>query len=198
VAIAELIFMFQIEDTIVSLDVLEENFFCDLDACKGICCVEGNSGAPVEREELSLLNEVLPVIWDDLSPEAQEIINKQGVTYIDVEGEYVTSIVDGKDCVFTCYDDKGTCMCAIEKAYKKGLTDFYKPVSCHLYPIRVAKYKEFRAVNYHRWSVCKAATVLGKSKNVKVYQFLKEPLIRKFGKDWYEQLCSAANYNNNL
>jgi len=190
--------MFQIKDTIVSLDVLEEDFFCDLDACKGICCVEGNSGAPVERDELPLLNEVLPVIWNDLSPEAQKIIKKQGVAYIDVEGEYVTSIVDGKDCVFTCYDDKGTCMCAIEKAYREGLTDFYKPVSCHLYPIRVAKYKDFKAVNYHRWSICKAATIVGKSKNIKIYQFLKEPLIRKFGEEWYEQLCLAANYNNNL
>ncbi len=197
-AIAKLIFMFQIKDTIVSLDVLEEDFFCDLDTCKGICCVEGESGAPVEKEELSLLNEVLPVIWEDLSPEAQAIINKQGVAYIDEDGEYVTSIVDGKDCVFTCYDDNGTCMCAIEKAYRNGLTDFYKPVSCHLYPIRVAKYKDFKAVNYHRWSVCKAATILGKSRNIKVYQFLQEPLIRKFGKEWYEQLCSAANYNNNL
>ena len=190
--------MFQINDTIVSLDVLEEDFFCDLDACKGICCVEGTAGAPVEQEELSLLNEVLPVIWDDLSPEAQEVINKQGVAYMDVDGEYVTSIVDGKDCVFTCYDDKGICMCAIEKAYRNGLTNFYKPVSCHLYPVRVAKYKNFRAVNYHRWNVCKAATIAGKSKNIKVYQFLKKPLIRKFGEEWYEQLCSAANYNNNL
>ncbi len=190
--------MFQIQDTIVSLDVIEEDFFCDLDACKGICCVEGDAGAPVEKEELSLLNEVLPVIWNDLSPQAQEVINKQGVAYIDVDGEYVTSIIDGKDCVFTCYDDKGTCMCAIEKAYRNGLTDFYKPVSCHLYPIRVARYKEFKAVNYHRWSVCKAATLLGKSKDIKVYQFLKEPLIRKFGEEWYEQLCSAANYNKSL
>ena len=190
--------MFQIEDTIVSLDILEEDFFCDLNACKGLCCIEGNSGAPVEREELPLLKEVLPFIWDDLSPKAQEIINKQGTTYIDIEGEYVTSIVDGKDCVFTCYDNKGNCMCAIEKAYRKGLTGFYKPVSCHLYPIRVAKFKEFKAVNFHRWDICKAATISGKSRNVKIYQFLKEPLIRKFGKKWYEQLCSAANYNNNL
>jgi len=187
--------MFQIKDTIVSLDVLEEDFFCNLDACKGMCCIEGESGAPVEREELLLLNKILPVIWDDLSSEAQAIINKQGVAYIDEDGEYVTSIVNGKDCVFTCYDDKGTCMCAIEKAYRNGLTDFYKPVSCHLYPIRVAKYKDFKAVNYHRWSVCKAATILGKLKNVKIYQFLKVPLTRKFGEEWYEQLCSAANYN---
>lgn len=186
--------MIQIEDTIVSLNVVEETFFCDLDSCKGICCVEGDAGAPLEREELSLLNEVLPLVWDDLSPEAQDIIDKQGVAYIDEDGEYVTSIVNGKDCVFTCYDDNGTCMCSIEKAYRNGLTDFYKPISCHLYPIRVANYKKFKAVNYHRWNVCKAATILGKSRNIKVYQFLKEPLIRKFGEDWYKQLEMAAEY----
>ena len=190
--------MIQIEDTIISLDVIEETFLCSLDACKGICCVEGDAGAPVEREELPLLNEVLPVVWDDLSVQAQAVIDKQGVAYIDTDGEYVTSIVDGKDCVFTYYDSDGTCMCAIEKAYKNGLTDFYKPISCHLYPIRVAKYKEFTAVNYHRWNVCKAATIFGKEKNVKIYQFLKEPLVRKFGEEWYEQLCSIANYKNNL
>jgi hypothetical protein len=190
--------MFQIGDTVVSRDVIEEDFFCELNACKGICCVEGDAGAPVENDELPLLNKILPIVWDDLSPAAQAIIKKQGVAYIDDDGEYVTSIVDGKDCVFTCYDERGNCLCAIEKAYRKGLTDFYKPVSCHLYPIRVAGYKDFKAVNYHHWDICKAATTLGKSKSIKIYQFLKEPLIRKFGEEWYEQLCLAADYNENL
>ncbi|GHT49371.1 hypothetical protein FACS189440_15020 [Bacteroidia bacterium] len=184
--------MLQILDTIISLDVLEEFFLCDLSACKGICCVEGDSGAPVEEDEIAQLEKVLPVIWNDLSPKAQEVINKQGVVYLDEEGEFVTSIVKGEDCVFTCYDENGYCKCAIEKACREGKTDFYKPVSCHLYPVRVAKYKGFRAVNYHRWNVCQAATILGKKENVKVYQFLKEPLIRKFGEEWYGHLCQAA------
>jgi hypothetical protein len=184
--------MIQIEDTIISMDVIEEMFLCDLSVCKGICCVEGESGAPLENEELALLREVLPHIWDDLSPEAQEVIKKQGVAYLDEDNEYVTSIVNGKDCVFTYYD-AGICKCAIEKAYRENKVSFYKPVSCHLYPVRVAKYKGFRAVNYHRGSVCQAAVKLGKSKTVKVYQFLKEPLIHKFGEEWYAQLCEVAN-----
>ena len=188
--------MLQIEDTIVSLDLLEECFLCDLSVCKGICCVEGDAGAPVEEEEIEELKAVLPLIWDDLSPKSQEIIKKQGVVYLDEDGEYVTSIVDGRDCVFTCYDEKGTCKCAIEKAYREGKTNFYKPISCHLYPVRVARYKGFRAVNYHRWSVCQCAQVLGKQENLKVFQFLKEPLIRKFGEDWYKHLCQAAKELN--
>ncbi len=189
--------MIQIDDTIISLDVIEETFLCDLNACKGTCCVEGDSGAPVEKEELPLLEKVLPIVWNDLSAQAQEIIHKQGVAYIDEDGEYVTSIVNGKDCVFTCYDTDEICKCAIEKAFREGKTDFYKPVSCHLYPIRVARYKDFQAVNYHRWSVCKAATILGKTQGVKIYQFLKEPLIRKFGEEWYEQLSYAADSVSN-
>jgi hypothetical protein len=180
--------MIQIQDTLVSLDILEESFICNLAVCRGICCVEGESGAPVEEDEVTLLEEALPSVWDDLSPRAQEVINKQGVVYLDREGEFVTSIVEGEDCVFTCYDENGYCKCALEKAYREGKTDFYKPVSCHLYPVRVAKYQGFRAVNYHRWEVCRAAVQLGRKKGEKVFRFLKEPLIRKFGEEWYRQL----------
>ena len=184
--------MIQIQDTIVSFDILEEYFVCDLSVCKGICCVEGNSGAPVEESEIECLEKALPVIWDDLLPEAKKVIEEQGLIYRDIEGEYVTSIVDGADCVFTCYEENGYCKCAIEKAFREGKIDFYKPISCHLYPIRVARYKGFRAVNYHRWQVCRAAVTSGKKQGVKVYQFLKEPLIRKFGEEWYSQLTIAA------
>jgi hypothetical protein len=180
--------MILIQDTIISPDVLEEYFQCDLSVCKGNCCVEGESGAPVEQDEVIRLEEVLPFIWSDLSVQSKAVIEKQGVVYIDEDGEYVTSLVEGKDCVFTCYDENRYCKCAIEKAFREGKTDFYKPVSCHLYPVRVAQYKGFRAVNYHRWSVCEAARILGKKNNVKVYQFLKEPLIRKFGEEWYGEL----------
>ena len=129
--------MIQIDNTLVSLDVLERQFLCDLSHCKGVCCVEGDSGAPLLEEEVGELEKALPVIWDDLAPKAREIIKKQGVAYIDEEGDLVTSIVNGKDCVFTCYDADGTCKCAVEKAYREGKLSFYKPVSCHLYPIRV-------------------------------------------------------------
>ena len=184
--------MFQIDDTLVSLDVVERCFLCDLAHCKGQCCVEGDSGAPLEEAELPKLQAVLPLIWDDLSPEAQAIIKKQGVAYIDEEGDLVTSIVNGKDCVFTCYDADGVCKCAIEKAYRAGKTDFYKPVSCHLYPVRITQYRDFQAVNYHRWEVCKAAELLGEREKLPVYRFLKEPLIRKFGQEWYEALDECA------
>lgn len=185
--------MIEIDDTIVSLDIIEDFFLCDLAKCKGECCVEGDSGAPLEKDELAKLEAVLPEVWNDLSSKAQDIINRQGVAYVDTDGDIVTSIVDGKDCVFTCYDNQGTCKCAIEKAYREGRVNFYKPVSCHLYPIRVTQYRDFRAVNYHKWSVCKAASILGKKENLRIYQFLKEPLIRKFGESWYQALETCAS-----
>lgn len=184
--------MIQIDDVVISLDVLREKFICNLAACKGSCCIEGDAGAPVELDEVAKLEEVLPVIWEQLSPEARAVIDRQGVVYTDEEGDLVTSIVNNKDCVFTAYDEKGCCYCAIEKAYREGKTDFYKPVSCHLYPIRVENFGPYKAVNYHRWDICKAAVLLGKKQGVAVYQFLKEPLIRKFGEAWYAELEDAV------
>lgn len=184
--------MVQIDDVVISLDVFTQKFICNLDACKGECCIEGDAGAPVEEDEVTELEKVLPIVWDALSPEAKAVIDQQGVCYRDSDGDLVTSIVNGKDCVFTCYDERGYCYCAIEKAYREGRVDFYKPVSCHLYPIRVGSYGPYRAVNYHRWDVCKAAVILGRKENVPVYKFLKEPLIRKFGKDWYAELELVA------
>lgn len=184
--------MIQIDDTLVSLDVIEAHFLCDLSKCKGECCIDGDSGAPLEKGEIAELEKALPIIWADLSPEAQTIIKKQGVAYIDCEGDIVTSIVNNKNCVFTYYEADGTCKCAIEKAYRAGKLSFYKPVSCHLYPIRVTEYKSFKAVNYHRWKICKAAEILGKKEKLPVYKFLKEPLIRKFGKDWFQSLEEIA------
>lgn len=184
--------MIQIGDVVVSLDVLKEKFLCNLDACKGACCIEGDAGAPVELDEIEKLEEVLPIIWEELAPEAREVIDKQGVVYTDQEGDLVTSIVHNKDCVFTCYDERGCCYCAIEKAYREGKTDFYKPVSCHLYPISVGDYGPYKAVNYNRWDVCKAAVLLGQKENLPVYKFLKEPLIRKFGEEWYAELAEVT------
>lgn len=184
--------MFQIGDAIVASDIIEENFLCDLSVCMGECCVEGDAGAPLEEDEVKIIEDLLSEVWDDLSPAAQAVIKEQGVAYRDHDGDMVTSIVNGKDCVFTYYDEKGICKCAIEKAYREGRTNFYKPISCHLYPIRLQKYKDFTAVNYHRWSICKAAVLLGKKEGLKVYEFLKEPLIRRFGEDWYNELVLVA------
>jgi hypothetical protein len=180
--------MLQIDDTIISLDLLDEKFVCDLNSCKGICCIEGDDGAPLEAEEVGIIEELLPIIWNDLTEVSKQVIRKQGISYIDDDGEPVTSIVNGAECVFTYTDSEGICKCAIEKAYREGKTDFYKPISCHLYPVRLQKYEEYTAVNYHRWSVCNCARKLGGKLQVPVYQFLKEPLIRKFGIEWFEQL----------
>jgi hypothetical protein len=184
--------MLQIQDTLISLDLIEQQFCCNLTHCRGICCVEGDSGAPVELDEVLKLESALPDVWDDLSEEAKKIIREQGVVYADKDGELVTSIVNGKDCVFTCYDEKGTCLCAVEKAWREGKINFMKPVSCHLYPIRVKKFPDFTAVNYQEWSICSGARLYGQQIGLPVYQFLKEPLIRKFGQEWYEELCIAA------
>ena len=180
--------MLQIDDTIISLDLLDELFVCDLATCKGSCCIEGDDGAPLEEDEVRIIENILPIIWDDLTEKSKAVIKKQGVSYIDEDGEPVTSIVNGDECVFTYTDENGQCKCAIEKAYREGKTDFYKPISCHLYPVRLQKYDDYTAVNYHWWSVCNCARKLGGKLDVPVYQFLKEPLIRKFGKDWFEQL----------
>lgn len=184
--------MIQIDDTIISMDCLSEKFCCDLEACKGACCIEGDAGAPVELDEVAELEEALPKVWNELSASAQAVIDRQGVVYTDRDGDLVTSIVNGKDCVFTCYDDKGNCFCALEKAYREWRSKFYKPASCHLYPIRLKKIGDMTALNYHRWDVCRMAVEKGKQLNLPVYRFLKEPLIRRFGEAWYEELEKAV------
>ena len=180
--------MIQIGDTVISLDLIERFFCCDLMSCKGDCCIEGDAGAPLEKGEFKKLRRILPVVWDDLSPQAKAVINRQGVGYIDSENDIVTSIVNGKNCVFTCYDANGICKCAIEKAYCEGRTDFLKPVSCRLYPVRVKRYKDYYAVNYDRYKVCRNAEANGEQKSLRVYQFLRESLIFRFGEDWYHIL----------
>jgi hypothetical protein len=182
--------MFQIGDTLVSQELAERFFCCNLNACLGACCIEGDAGAPVTDEEYVKLKQILPIIWNDLLPRAQDEIKEHGVAYIDPEGEQVTSIVDGKNCVFSCYAPGGLCECAIEKAYREGRIDFYKPVSCHLYPVRVKNYRTFTAVNYDRWKICKSAEVLGRKNGIRLYKFLKDPLIRRFGQQWYDTLVA--------
>lgn len=180
--------MLQIKDVIVSFDVLTECFSCNLALCKGECCIEGDAGAPVTPDEIAQIEELLPTIWEGLSIEARKVINSQGVAYTDPEGELVTSIVNGKDCVFTCCGDDGCCYCAIEKAYRNGLCKFKKPVSCHLYPIRVKRIGDYYGLNYDRWDVCRAAVLKGRKDGIPIYKYLKEPLVRRFGQEWYDEL----------
>lgn len=184
--------MIQIQNTLLSDEILEVQFICDLCKCKGECCVEGESGAPITQEEFQQINEILPLIWDELTPKAREVINEQGIAYTDYDGELVTSLVDGNECVFAHFDTNGVCKCAIDTAFRNGHISVQKPVSCHLYPIRVIDYENFTAVNYHRWSVCKPAVNLGRKEGLPLYRFLKEPLIRKFGEEWYNEVCEAA------
>ena len=183
---------FQIDNVLLTTEILTERFCCDLDACKGECCVEGDAGAPVTLDEVAAIEESLDVVWDDLNDSAQTVIDKQGVAYTDQEGDLVTSIVGGKDCVFTCHEN-GCCFCALEKAYRAGKADFCKPISCALYPIREVRLKNgLIGLNYHRWDVCKDAVKKGKELDLPVYKFLKEPLTRRFGAAWYEALEEAA------
>lgn len=184
--------MIEIQQTLLSDELFEEHFICDLCKCKGQCCVDGESGAPLTQEECEQINEILPVIWKELSPKAQALINRQGIAYRDDDGELVTSIIHGEECVFTWFDAEGVCRCAIDTAYREGRINVQKPLSCHLYPIRLTEYTDFTAVNYHRWSVCRSAVRLGRKEGVPLYLFLREPLIRCFGEEWYREVCDVA------
>lgn len=182
----------EIDDILVSSDIFTDEFCCDLDACKGICCVEGDAGAPVTLDEIGGIEDALDTVWDDMSASAQAVVDKQGVAYTDRDGDLVTSIVGGKDCVFTCYEDD-CCLCALERAYRSGKTGFCKPISCALYPIREKRLGNgMIALNYNRWDVCRDAVKKGRELHLPVYKFLKEPLIRRFGAEFYEKLCEAG------
>lgn len=182
----------EIDDILVSSDIFTEEFCCDLDACKGICCVEGDAGAPVTLDEIGGIEDALDTVWDDMSASAQAVVDKQGVAYTDRDGDLVTSIVGGKDCVFTCYEGD-CCLCALERAYRSGKTGFCKPISCALYPIREKRLDNgMIALNYNRWDVCRDAVKKGRELHLPVYKFLKEPLIRRFGAEFYEKLCDAG------
>ena len=185
--------MLQIKDTIISLDLVERYFCCDLDSCLGECCIDGDAGAPITEDERRKLEEVLPAVIGDLLPAARREIEENGVAYVDCEGDLVTSIVDGRNCVFTTYGPGGMCMCALEKAWREGRIDFMKPMSCHLYPVRIREYDGFTAVNFHRWKICKCAEILGRKNGIRAYRFLEGPLVRRFGREWYDELVEAAD-----
>lgn len=186
--------MIQLEKTLISDDVFEKKFVCDLSACKGACCVEGESGAPLEEDELDILEQIYDEVKPYLRQEGVDAIEKQGHFVLDWDGEYVTPLVNGKECAYVTFDNDGTAKCGIEQAFRDGKVNWPKPVSCHLYPIRITKLKDFDALNYHKWDICKPACECGSKLDVRVYKFLKEPLIRKYGKDWYEELEAAFEY----
>jgi len=184
--------MIQIDDKLISEDLFSEEFVCNLAKCKGICCVEGDAGAPLDEDETRILDEIYPKIKPYLRPEGIQAIEEQGTYTLDFEGDLVTPLVNNAECAYVIFDEKGYTKCAIEKAYEDGVIDWQKPISCHLYPIRITEYSNFSAINYHEWDICSDACTLGKELGVKVYQFLKKPLIRKYGEEFYQTLLEAA------
>lgn len=188
--------MIQIENTIVSIDIVQKKFLCDLSKCRGMCCVHGDSGAPLEENEGQILEELYKDIKPFMRKDAIEAIEKEGsVHMIDKDGDLVTVLVNNKECAFVVFEE-GIAKCSIEKAYNEGIINFRKPISCHLYPVRVKKYRDFDGVNYDKWEICKPAIQNGEENIVPLYIFLKEPLERKFGKEWYQQLIYVAGEIN--
>lgn len=189
--------MIEIDGKIIATDLLTEEFCCDLSVCKGECCVEGDSGAPLDIEEVDLLEQEWENYKPYITPEGVEEVERQGFMVVDVDGDYTTPLVDGAQCAYA-FKENGITFCAIERAYREGKTTFLKPISCHLYPIRVKRFSTGDyGLNLHRWNICKCAFECGKKNGVKLYRALREPIVRAFGEDFYEQLCQAALYVEN-
>ncbi len=184
--------MLEIQDTLVTLDLAEEYFCCDLDKCLGACCIEGDAGAPVSFEEIGKLEEVFPEVKADMLPRAVTEVEENGVAYPDADGEMVTTLLDGANCAFCTFAKGGVCLCAIDKAYREGRVAWRKPASCALYPVRIKEYPTFTAVNYHRWSICRDAVENGRRLGIRLYQFLEGPLTERFGQEWYSELKAAC------
>lgn len=182
----------QVGDVLMSPDIFTECFCCDLDACHGACCVEGDAGAPVTTGEIAAIEDSLDAVWGNLAAGAQAVIDRQGVATTDPEGELVTSIVGGRDCVFTLHED-GCCLCALERACREGRTRFMKPMSCALYPLREKAFAGgLTGLNYNRWDICRPAVEKGRRLGLPLYRFLEGPLTRRFGTQWYAELLSVA------
>ena len=180
--------MLQIKDTLVSLDLAERFFCCNLEKCQGVCCLDGDAGAPVTEEEVKHIEKVLPLVRERMFPASVRAVDEGGLSYLDPEGDLVLQLQDSGACVFAVLDDKGCWSCLLEQAYNEGLSDFRKPASCHLYPVRVKKYPTFTAVNYHRWKICRCAEALGREKGLRAYKFLEKPLRNYFGDEWFDEL----------
>ena len=187
--------MFQLGKAIISEDIIEKDFLCNLSSCKGECCIDGDAGAPLEDNELQILKDIFPKVKPFLRKEGLESIEKLGVYTTNEDGEHETPLINGADCAYVTFDENEVAMCAIEEAYNQGEISFKKPISCHLYPIRVRDYSEFSAINYHKWEICDDACTLGKELKVPVYKFVKQALVRKFGEDWYKELEEFVEKN---
>ena len=186
--------MIQIDDKLISEDIFSEEFVCNLSKCKGACCVEGDVGAPLDKNETEILDRLYPKIKSYLTEDGIKAIEEQGTWTTDPsDGDFVTPMVENRECVYVTFDEKGITKCGIEKAYEDGAIDWQKPISCHLYPIRATEYRTFTALNYHEWPICNDACTLGKELQVPVYKFLKTPLIRKYGEEFYQTLSDAAD-----
>jgi hypothetical protein len=185
--------MIQIDDKVVSLDLFTKHFICNLPECLGACCVHGDSGAPLEKEEKELIEKHIDKIKPYLSPEGLSAIERCGIATVDCDGELVTTLAgDYAECAYSCFSSDGTCLCGIEKAFKNGDIPFNKPISCHLYPIRIKTFGDITALNYDQWNICNSAINLGNMKKIPVFMFLKEPVIRKFGEDFFNTLVEIA------
>jgi hypothetical protein len=180
--------MMKVGEILVSDDIKSVEFVCHLEKCKGACCIEGDLGAPLEEDELKEMKAIQKAVKPYLTKEGLKAIKEQGPYILDEDGDFSTPTIKGRECAYAHYDDKGVLKCGIEQAYLDGKVSFRKPISCHLYPIRITKKKDFEAVNYHKWSICSAACSNGKALQVPLYKFLKEPLVRKYGKAWYGEL----------
>lgn len=189
--------MFQHGKTIISEEILDCEFVCNLQACKGACCVEGEAGAPVTEQETEILQRIFPRIKSYLRKEGIKAIEAQGEFTTNPVGDFETTLVNKKECAYAIFDNDNIAKCGIEMAYKDGVIDqnaigFKKPISCHLYPIRIQEYRQLTAINYHAWPICSDACQLGEKLKIPTYQFVKEALIRKFGEKWYIELDNIA------
>ncbi len=184
--------MIAIQDKLVSRDLVEKEFVCNLSKCKGMCCVLGDEGAPLEDDEPGILDDIYEEVKPYLTEKGIATIEEMGKYTVSQKGETATPLVDGKECAYISFDEKGVALCGIDLAHQDGKIDFKKPVSCHLYPVRITEYEQYDAVNYEKWEICAPACKLGKELEVPVYKFLKEPLVRKYGEEFYEELDRVA------
>lgn len=184
--------MHEIKETLISDDIFDKKFVCDLSACKGACCVEGDSGAPLTEEECSILDDIYDEVKTYMRAEGIQRVEEEGTFVMDSDGDLVTPLVNNQECAYVFFDEKGITKCGIEQAFNDGKIDYKKPISCHLFPVRLKEYPTFTAVNVQLLEICSCACDLGSELKVPVYKFLKEPLVRKFGEDWYAELEKAA------
>lgn len=190
--------MFVIKDTIISEDLLERFFVCDLNVCKGQCCIDGDAGAPLLKEEKELIDQNLDKILPLLTPAGKKAVEEEGSAYIDSDGDLVTTLIEGRNCAFSIYSDQGICLCALEKGFREGILPDLKPSSCSLYPVRLRQVGDMTALNLHRWKICSCAEKNGRKLQIPAYRFLKNSLIKKFGNDWYAELEKiASQYGGN-